>query len=267
MPINLPSKPEQPLRIIGTVLMFVFRPLWKLFFLLNFLLGLLLLYPFFRWHLRKKETFPEALKLKRFWAAWIMRVPGIRFNWRTEVPLNTLPQPCIFCANHTSYLDIVASYRKTPGFYVFMGKGELKNAPLFGMFFKEMNIPVFRNSRSDSHKAFIRAGEELEKGNSVFLYPEATIPTTTPRMKVFKNGAFKLAIDKQIPIVPVAFINNWKILQNGGFFKSNGCPGLSKVVYHKPIETKGMTESDLVSLREQVYRFIDQTLREEKQYE
>jgi 1-acyl-sn-glycerol-3-phosphate acyltransferase len=249
------------------MLTFIFRPFWKLFFLLNFLIGLLILYPLFRWHLRKKETFPAALRLKRFWAAWIMSVPGIRFSCRSEIPLEDLPQPCVYCANHTSYLDIVASYRRTPGFYVFMGKGELKNAPLFGMFFSEMNIPVFRNSRSGSHKAYLRAGEELDKGHSVFLYPEATIPKTAPRMKVFKNGAFKLAIDKQVPIVPVTFINNWKILQNGGFFKSNGKPGLSKVVYHKPVYTQGMTEEDLVPLREKIYKIIDQTLQEEQQYE
>jgi 1-acyl-sn-glycerol-3-phosphate acyltransferase len=246
--------------------MILFRPLWKLFFLLNFLVGLLILYPLFRWYLRKPESFPKALALKRFWAAWIMSVPGIRFDCTSEIPLEDLPQPCIFCANHTSYLDIVASYRKTPGFYVFMGKGELKNAPLFGMFFKEMNIPVFRDSRSGSHKAYLRAGEELEKGNSVFLYPEATIPTTAPHMKVFKNGAFKLAIDKQLPIVPVVFVNNWKILQNGGFFKSNGKPGLSRVIYRKPIYTTGMTEADLLSLKEKVYTVIDDTLRKENQY-
>jgi 1-acyl-sn-glycerol-3-phosphate acyltransferase len=247
--------------------MFLFRPVWKLFFLLNFVLGLLVLYPLFRWHLRKKESFPKALRLKRFWAAWIMRVPGIRFKCRSEIPLDQLPEPCVFCANHTSYLDIVASYRETPGYYVFMGKGELKSAPLFGMFFKEMNIPVFRDSRSGSHKAYVQAGDELDLGHSVFLYPEATIPKTAPRMKAFKNGAFKLAIDKQVPIVPVAFINNWKILQNGGFFKSNGKPGLSKVVYHKPISTIGMTEADLIPLRERVYEIIDKTLKEENQYE
>jgi 1-acyl-sn-glycerol-3-phosphate acyltransferase len=241
--------------------MFLFRPVWKLFFLLNFVLGLLVLYPLFRWHLRKKESFPKALRLKRFWAAWIMRVPGIRFKCRSEIPLDQLPEPCVFCANHTSYLDIVASYRETPGYYVFMGKGELKSAPLFGMFFKEMNIPVFRDSRSGSHKAYVQAGDELDLGHSVFLYPEATIPKTAPRMKAFKNGAFKLAIDKQVPIVPVAFINNWKILQNGGFFKSNGKPGLSKVVYHKPISTIGMTEADLIPLRERVYEIIDKTLK------
>jgi 1-acyl-sn-glycerol-3-phosphate acyltransferase len=248
-------------------IVFLFRPIWKLLFLLNFILGLIVLYPLFRWHLRKKESFPKALRLKRFWAAWIMSVPGIRFECSFEVPLEDYPQPCVFCANHTSYLDIVASYRRTPGYYVFMGKGELRNAPLFGMFFKEMNIPVFRHSRSGSHKAYLRAGEEIDKGHSVFLYPEATIPTTAPRMKVFKNGAFKLAIDKQVPVVPVTFIGNWKILQNGGFFKSNGRPGLSKVVYHKPIDTKGMTETDLISLRERVFNTIDKTLREEKQYE
>jgi 1-acyl-sn-glycerol-3-phosphate acyltransferase len=247
--------------------MFLFRPIWKFFFLLNFILGLIILYPIFRFYLSRKETFPKALRLKRFWASWIMTIPGIRFQARFEIPENEIPQPCVYCANHTSYLDIVASYRKTPGYYVFMGKGELRNAPLFGMFFKEMNIPVFRNSRSGSHKAYLQAGAELDMGHSVFLYPEATIPTTAPHMKSFKNGAFKLAIDKQVPIVPVTFINNWKILQNGGFFKSNGCPGLSKVVYHKPIDTRGMTEADLVSLRERVYKTIDNTLMEEHQYD
>jgi hypothetical protein len=59
-----------------------------------------------------------------------------------------------------------------------------------------------------------------------------------------------------VPIIPVANLNNWKLLQNGGFFKSLGRPGLAKIVVGAPISTKGMTEENLVDLRNQVHAFI-----------
>ena len=91
------------------------------------------------------------------------------------------------------------------------------------------------------------------------IYPEGTI-ADTGILRPFKNGAFKLAIEKQVPIIPVANLNNWKLLQNGGFFKSLGRPGFSRVIVGEPIETKGMTEENLVDLRNQVRDFIQNEL-------
>lgn len=136
-----------------------------------------------------------------------------------------------------------------------MGKVELLKAPLFSIFFKRMDIPVDRKSRMGSHRAFTQAGEKIDEGYSMVIYPEGTIAETGV-LRPFKNGAFKLAIEKQVPIVPVANLNNWKLLQNGGFFKSFGRPGLAKIVVGAPISTKGMTEENLVDLRNQVHAFI-----------
>lgn len=172
-----------------------------------------------------------------------------------------MPKPCIFAGNHTSYLDIVLSTFYIDHLALYMAKSELLKAPLFKIFFQGMDIPVNRKNRIEAHRALIRAGEEIDKGHSMVIYPEGTIPSDN-RLKPFKNGAFKLAIDKQIPIVPVVNVNNWKLLQNGGFFKSNGRPGIAKIVILEPIETKGMTDENLVDLREKIHKLINDTLHQ-----
>lgn len=240
------------------ILLAIPRALWKLLFLLNFILGLLVLFPFFYILLLKEQWFPLAFRLKRCWAYWITLVPGIVVSVKREG--RVINSPVVYCANHVSYLDIVVSYIAIPNYFVFMAKQELKKAPLFNIFFNKMNILVDRKSRVGSHKAFIQAGEKIDKGQSMFLFPEGTISKDPLKVKAFKNGTFKLAIDKQVPIVPITFLNNWKLLQNGGFFKANGRPGVSKVIIHAPIETKGMTEADLVPLREKVYNSIQKDI-------
>ena len=187
----------------------------------------------------------------------IIPLLGYKIKWNTKK--EELPQPCIYCANHSSYLDIVVSYLVIPNFFVFMGKQELDKAPLFRIFFKEMNILVNRESNKSSHRAFLRAGKDIDRNQAVFIFPEAGI-SSSGKLRGFKNGAFKLAIEKQIPIVPITFLNNWKLLQNGGFFKATGKPGISRIVVHPPIATTGMDQNDLISLRTKVYDIIHNQL-------
>ena len=164
--------------------------------------------------------------------------------------------PCIYCANHNSYIDIMLAYVFIPEYFVFMGKREIQSIPLFNIFFKGMNILVDRKSNVDAHKAFTRAGEELKKGHSIFIFPEGGIFFRGPELKKFKNGAFRLAIENQVPVVPVTYRNNWKILQTGSYFMANACPGITKIIVHSPILTAGMKEENLVDLREQTYEAI-----------
>ncbi|MGR6087266.1 MAG: lysophospholipid acyltransferase family protein [Arcticibacter sp.] len=171
------------------------------------------------------------------------------------------PQPCIICPNHGSYLDIIMTYRVLPHYFHFMGKAELKKVPLFNSFFDRMNILVDRSSIVNSHKAFVRAAEDLDKGISIAIFPEATIPDCTPTLGKLKNGAFKLAIEKQVPIVPIVYLDNWKSLPDGPRKKMfPGTPTFLRVVIHDPISTKGMTEADLSRLKEQYKSVMDKTL-------
>ena len=238
------------------------RALWKLFFLLNFLTGLIVLFPFFRVLLWNKKWFPVAFKLMRFWAWWIISTPGVFVKKEERFPIEKIEGPCVFCANHQSYLDIVISYCVFPQYFIFLGKAELDKAPLFRIFFEQMNILVERKSKIASANAYKKCAERIEKGESVFLFPEGTI-SSKGKMIHFKSGAVKLAVEKQVPIVPVTYVNNYKLLQNGGLFKSHGRPGIARVVIHKPIETKGMSEKNLVSLNQLLFETINEPFKNE----
>ena len=239
------------------------RSLWKIAFVLNFVLGLIILYPLFYIFLSKREWFPRAFQLKKIWARWILFVPGLFVKIERETPLEEIPSPAIYCANHSSYLDIVINYIAVPNYFVSIGKQEIDKMPLFRIFFKEMDILVDRKSNTSSHKAFVRAGQEIDKGNNFIIFPEGAI-SSSGKLLNFKNGAFKMAIEKQIPIVPITYLNNWKLLQNGGFFKVNGRPGISRVIVHAPIYTAGMTEDDLLPLKTKVREIIFNELNKDE---
>ncbi len=235
------------------------RALWKLWFVLNFLITLLLLYPVFLILLSREKWFRAAFRLMRFWGNWLCYGAGLIPKISYEIDKNRIPHPCIYVANHSSYLDIILSCVAIPRYFVFVGKQELDKAPLFRIFFKRMHILVNRKSNVDSHKAYLQAGERIDKGQSVLIFPEATI-SSSGKLIPFKNGAFKLAIDKQVPIVPLVFFDNWKHLQNGGFLTSNGRPGLLRALMLPAVSTQGMTNADLIPLREKLKHTIHQSL-------
>jgi 1-acyl-sn-glycerol-3-phosphate acyltransferase len=240
-------------------LLMIPRVLWKVWFILNFIVTLLLLYPLFLVVLSREKWFGTAFHLMRIWAKWLCYTSGIFPSVKQEVDTKSIPGPCIFISNHSSYLDIILSCIVVPNYFVFVGKQELDKAPLFRIFFKHMHILVNRKSNIDSHRAYMRAGEKIDKGQNVFIFPEATISSRGVLIP-FKNGAFKLAIDKQIPIVPLIFFDNWKHLQNGGFLTSRGRPGIVRVLVRKPVVTKGLTNLDLIPLREKLKGLIQESL-------
>ena len=92
------------------------------------------------------------------------------------------------------------------------------------------------------------------------IYPEGTIGPNPPSLLRFKNGSFRLAIEKQVPIVPFTLVDNWKLLYVDGW-KMHGRPGVSRAIIHHPIETKGMTMDDLPSLKEKVFHVIESDLK------
>ncbi len=144
-----------------------------------------------------------------------------------------------------------------------MGKAELRNVPMFNIFFRRMNISVNRSSVKDSHKAYKRARKDLSKGISLAIFPEATIPPFSPELGPFKNGAFKLAIEMQVPIVPITFLDNWRLFPDREKEKMLVKPGLSRIVIHKAIPTVGLTENDANLLRDQIRDIIRDTLEKE----
>ena len=240
------------------LLRYIFSPIWKIWFVLCFAIPFLLLFPIFYVALKTKK-FDLVFKLKRVWARIISTGSFLFPKISYQTKKYNLPKPCIIVSNHTSYLDIVFCPFYIDHTAVFMGKHELLKIPLFKYFFVYLDIPVNRKSITNAHKAFSDAGKKIDEGLSVVIYPEGTI-SESGKLKAFKNGAFKLAIDKQIPIVPVVNLNNWWFLQNGGFFKSNGKPGIPMIYVGDPIYTEGMTDKNVNEIKEKVYIFTQESL-------
>ena len=143
-----------------------------------------------------------------------------------------------------------------------MGKEELTDGLVTGLFFRTVDIPVNRESKMSSFRAFKKAMEKLQSGITMIVFPEGKIPDDyPPRLHAFKNGPFRLAIESGIPIVPVTSLNNWKLLWDTGI-KYGSRPGICHIFVHKPIETAHMAVDDADLLRDEVYKVIKQKLDE-----
>ncbi|MCC6817817.1 MAG: 1-acyl-sn-glycerol-3-phosphate acyltransferase [Bacteroidia bacterium] len=215
----------------------------------------LVLYPFFVLTLSTEKLYPVANFLRKIWAWGIFILTGSIAIVKREQP--NFPSPCIIVSNHTSYLDIVVLGLFAPPKISFMGKVELAKIPLFGIFFRTVDIAVHRESLRGSHKAILDAANRIDKGYCINIYPEGTIWNRTPLLKPFKNGAFKLAIEKKVPIIPITFYNNFKALPDEKF---EYYPTVIKCKVHRAIETSHLNIEDSDQLRDDIYNLIHQEL-------
>jgi 1-acyl-sn-glycerol-3-phosphate acyltransferase len=83
---------------------------------------------------------------------------------------------------------------------------------------------------------------------------------TAPIMKPFKNGAFKVAIENKIPILPISFPNNYLILEDSWGIFANNKPGVADIYFHKVIEPDSSHYQDLITLREKTKKIIQSKL-------
>lgn len=160
-------------------------------------------------------------------------------------------------ANHTSMIDIMLMLYLSKNPFVFVGKKELAKLPLFGFFYKRTNILVDRNDPKSRLDVFRQAEAKLDQGLSVCIFPEGGVPEEHVLLDDFKDGAFRLAIEHQIPILPMTFHDNKKRFS---YTFLSGGPGVMRVTIHEPILTAGRKLEDKRLLRDQVYKMIKASL-------
>lgn len=238
--------------------------IWSLWFYILFAGFFALIFPLHWILLKFKGKWAHNLshRLNMVWGYVIMYPAGV---WVVTEGRNRIrrKQTYIFAPNHSSYLDIpICNVSVIPTFR-FIGKAELNDTPLFGYMFKRLHIPVNRGSVTESYKSFLHAKEVLRGGTSVLVFPEGTIPDKTKvTLLRFKDGAFRMAIENKIPIVPVTIIGADKALPDNGKFLLH--PTVVRVIFHEPIETKDMVVAQAAELKEQVYEVIHERLTGKK---
>lgn len=234
----------------------IFYLLFKIYFAVIFTVTLILFYPVFVVFFLNEKWYGAAFKFKKFWS-WLIRTLALMptvVKHDVKLPKG---EPYIVTPNHASYLDIVMMFSVIPDYFVFIGKAEILSWPLFGLIFGKMNISVDRDSIKSGHNALELAGKALDDGLRVIIFPEGGIPDSAPEMGKFKNGAFKLAIEKQVPILPVTFLTNWVLFHDMEKMWGRSRPGLAKVVTHKFVSTEGMKQEDISTLRQKIFDIIN----------
>lgn len=240
----------------------ILRAIWRVWFYVFFGLSLLTMIPFLFFLSMRENQYPTLYKIIRGFSKTLVFVMGFRLKTTIEEPVDQ-NKSYMFCPNHTSMMDpfILISMVKNP--IVFVGKAELKKIPVFGFFYKRICILVDRSNPKSRKEVYLKAKRRLVNGTSVAIFPEGLVPKEDVILSPFKNGAFSLAIEHQIPIVPATYFD-CKRLFSWTYFKGN--PGTFRIRQHAFIETKGFTKSDLRELKETTFNVLYNELIKDELY-
>jgi 1-acyl-sn-glycerol-3-phosphate acyltransferase len=199
--------------------------------------------------------------IARWWAYFILYGMGFFPKIRRERKF-VKGESYMLVANHTSMTDIMLMLVAVKNPFVFVGKKELVKIPLFGYFYKRTCILVDRQNQRSRKEVFDSAQRRLNNGTSICIFPEGGVPDdTSVLLDSFKDGAFRLAIDHQIPIVPMVFYDNKKRFP---YIFTKGSPGKMRVKIKEFIPTKGLGQESKKEIREKTREVILQELKSDK---
>jgi len=178
----------------------------------------------------------------RFWSFWCLRVASIRL---AVTGLGGVPPrgPVIYMGNHQGNFDIHALCRAIPRTFSWIAKEELFRVPIFGPAMRRAGyIPLDRSGGRKALKSMRLAADRIAAGTSVVIFPEGT-RTLDGSLLPFKRGAFLLAAQAGVPIVP--FTINGSMERNPRN-RLELHPGTIRVSFAPAIPTLGVSEGELM---------------------
>jgi 1-acyl-sn-glycerol-3-phosphate acyltransferase len=235
---------------------FLLYPLWLLYriwFYMLMLVPIIVLFPFIFVTILSEKTYPLFFKIARLWAKVILIGMVFRYSIEGDEIFED-GKSYMLVANHTSMTDIMLmliAVKNHP--FVFVGKKELVKIPVFGFIYKRVCILVDRENSKSRFTVFERAQNRIQQGLSICIFPEGGVPDESVVLDEFKDGAFRIAIEHQLTIVPITFYDNKKRFSYTFF---SGSPGKMRAKIHPAIETIGKSITDKNLIKQQVRDII-----------
>jgi 1-acyl-sn-glycerol-3-phosphate acyltransferase len=186
---------------------------------------------------------------RRGWARQLLWLAGLNVKVKGAEAVDW-KRHYIICANHQSQVDIPLLFACLPGGIRFMAKRVLFYVPIFGwMLAIAKFIPVDRGNREKAHKSISRGAKRIKKGPSLLVFPEGT-RTLDGEVHEFKSGAFVMAIQSSVPILPVAIRGTFDVVPKG---RLDAHPGPVEVIIGTPIPSENLTLKDKNDLRQKTF--------------
>lgn len=222
---------------------------WAVFW---FIVPFVLIYPWQAFFSRRPGRGHRVVHgLNRFWSTFSIAMWGLPVEVVREGP-GPAPQPCVYVANHGSYVDIMLLFKTIPGFLNMMGKASLAKVPVWGPLFGRVYITVDRASPVSRGRAAVAARRGLAAGKSIAIFAEGSISEKAgTELLPLLDGAFQLAIEAGVPLVPVGMPLNHMFMpdvKNSLRVRHHRL----KIVFHPPIPTTGLTAADIPALKQRV---------------
>jgi 1-acyl-sn-glycerol-3-phosphate acyltransferase len=187
------------------------------------------------------------------------RLVGIRVEVTGRGKLDP-KQAYVFTPDHRSHADITALMAALPAAR-YAAKRELFDEPVLGKAMRAIGmIPIDRGDPALARRTLDAAAAKLGKTVSLVIFPEGT-RAPAGQMLPFKAGAFVVAIEQQVPVVPVAIHNTAHVMPAHGYLSVLG--GRVVVEILDPIPTDGLTLDDRHALKERVRDALLRALRPE----
>ena len=167
---------------------------------------------------------------------------GVRLDVHGAEHLAT--RPAVFLFNHQSQLDVLILAKLLRGGFTGVAKKELAHSPGFGLMFRLADVAfVDRHDTAQARKALQTAVQKLRDGISLAIAPEGT-RSATPALGPFKKGAFHVAMQAGVPVVPIVIRNSGELMWRGA---TTIHAGTVQVAVLPPVHTTGWVAGDLDS--------------------
>lgn len=198
-------------------------------------------------------------KAAKGWATVILRAAGVRVRIHGAENL-LLDSPQIVISNHQSWFDVFAMAAHLPVRYRFVAKRELEGIPLFGRAWKKCgHVSVDRGNRQAAIESLDQAWREVHEDRlTMVIFPEGT-RSPDGELQRFKKGAFVLALQAKVPIVPAAIFGSREIMPKGGRRVGRGTIDIR---FAPPISTEGLTIKDRDRLMKEAWGALSGLLGE-----
>ncbi|EON79048.1 1-acyl-sn-glycerol-3-phosphate acyltransferase [Lunatimonas lonarensis] len=190
----------------------------------------------------------------RKWAVIWSYLAGIRYEVKGIEHIDA-DQPYIYTFNHRSFLDAPVIPMSIPQEVRALGKKELRRIPLFGWIISQFAVWVDRKNPDSREKSIQKLIRFLTKGHSIVVAPEGTRNDSADPLLPFYNGAFRLSIETQTPLLPMAIIGSEKVMPKGSLLM---WPGTVQVYFSAPIyPPKELTPHSIETLKAKCYNRLE----------